>query len=258
MSVLTPLRTPVRKWLAKHGYVLWKIDYLRFGVLPFADVARLGRTQGFEITVVFDVGANAGQTCRELLEAFPQARIAAFEPHPDTMSRFRSAVTDPRVTAHQLALADTTGDVTLYEYGNRAGGSMLNSLVPDARFPRQFGYEPRIRAVPSTTLDRFCETTNVDRIDLLKIDTEGSELAVLKGAERMLEQRRVRFIYVEFNDLEPAPDVTGGALVPIASFLARFGFRYVATYTDSVLHREDLFVCANALFARWTAASDRS
>lgn len=132
--------------------------------------------------------------------------------------------------------------------------------MTNARFPQRFGYEPRIRTVPCTSVDRFCETANIDRIDridLLKIDTEGSELVVLKGAERTLAQGAVQFVYVEFNDLEPAPDTTGGALVPIADFLARFGFRYVATYTDSVLHGDDLFVCANALFARWSAASDR-
>ena len=98
-------------------------------------------------------------------------------------------------------------------------------------------------------MDDFCLKHDIGSIDILKLDTEGSELAVLKGAERMLTSGRCSYVYTEFNELQPQPGTTGGALIPISDLLARFGLRYVATYTDSVLPNGGMHVCANALFA---------
>jgi hypothetical protein len=52
-----------------------------------------------------------------------------------------------------------------------------------------------------TTLDRFAEVEDIHVIDLLKIDTEGTELYVLKGAMRLLKKKRIRFIQFEFNEM---------------------------------------------------------
>ena len=81
------------------------------------------------------------------------------------------------------------------------------------------------------------------------IDTEAFDLSVMKGAARMLQERRIGFIYTEFNDLSVKEGTTGGALIPISEYLSPFGLRYVATYTDFVLPENGMFICANALFA---------
>jgi Methyltransferase FkbM domain len=86
-------------------------------------------------------------------------------------------------------------------------------------------------------------------IDVLKIDTEGCELVVLKGAEGLLSSRKVRFVYAEFNDMLPRVGATGGALVPISNVLAPLGYRFVATYPDHMEIGSELHVGANALFA---------
>lgn len=53
--------------------------------------------------------------------------------------------------------------------------------------------------VSLTTLDNFSERQKIERIDFLKIDVEGAELAVLRGARRLLAERRIRFIQFEFG-----------------------------------------------------------
>ena len=63
----------------------------------------------------------------------------------------------------------------------------------------------------------------------------------------MLSAGKIRFIYTEFNDMLPKPGTTGGALVPIAQFLAPLGFRFVATYTDFVRTDREMFGVSNAL-----------
>jgi hypothetical protein len=128
-------------------------------------------------------------------------------------------------------------------------GSLINSLVADARFPTKFGYEAKEIKVACTTIDAFCADNKIPEIDLLKVDTEGGDLFVLQGARRTMEEGRIRFVYVEFNTLRSEPGTTGGALLPIADYLAPFGFQYVVTYTDFALHQNEISVCANALFA---------
>jgi len=65
----------------------------------------------------------------------------------------------------------------------------------------------------------------------------------------MLSAGNVRFVYAEFNDMLPKLGTTGGALVPLSEFLAPFGFRFVATYTDYIVTHGEMFTVANALFA---------
>jgi FkbM family methyltransferase len=240
----------VRFGLEKLGYVLWKREFLRYGVLPFLDISRLSKAWGRPVSIIFDVGANTGQTSQEMRSAFPDAQIHAFEPHPETFRRLQTSATKNQFSAYQLALGDREGDATLYEYAASGDGSLINSLTPNARFAIQHGYSAAaLRSVGCTTIDGFCAKHNIDHINVLKVDTEGYDLHVLRGAEVMLAQERVGFVYVEFNDVEPKEGATGGALAPIASFLGSFKLRHVASYTDFVLPEQGLFVCANALFA---------
>jgi FkbM family methyltransferase len=243
------LASIVRYGLEKLGYVLWKREYLRYGVLPFLDISRLSKTWGRPVTTIFDVGANAGQTSREARAAFPDARIHAFEPHPETFKRLQASAARDRLSIYQLAFGERDGEATFYEYAASGDGTLINSLTPDARFAILHGYSAAARrSVACSTIDSFCAQHGIDIIDVLKVDTEGFDLQVLRGAERMLEQNRIGFVYVEFNDLESREGTTGGALVPISSYLSKYGLRYIATYTDFILPDKGPFVCANALF----------
>ncbi|HVM99031.1 MAG TPA: FkbM family methyltransferase [Caulobacteraceae bacterium] len=238
-----------RAGLRRAGYDLVKPEFARFGTSLFVDVGRICREWDWLVEVVFDVGANVGQFAAEALAGFPAARIHSFEPFPLALAKLTAALSDPRLTTHELALGDARGETTLYAYGAEDETSHINSLVPDARFPRRFGYTPREVRVRADTVDLFCQDAGIERIDVLKVDTEGFDLFVLKGAKAMLEAGRIRFVYVEFNDLFEVPGATGGALIPIAEYLRAFGYAYLVTYTDFVLYERRVAVNANALFA---------
>jgi hypothetical protein len=80
-----------------------------------------------------------------------------------------------------------------------------------------------------------------------KIDTEGFDLDVLKvQCECWMGQ--IKFIYVEFNDLFEIANATGGSLMAIGEFLRKWGYRFVASYTDYVEPVEEFFIGCNALF----------
>lgn len=90
---------------------------------------------------------------------------------------------------------------------------------------------------------------NLDAIDVLKVDTEGFDLEVLKGAVNLLAAGLIRFIYFEFNEILNREGVFGGALAPIAELITPYGYRFVATYNDYVVTEGEMFGVSNALFA---------
>jgi FkbM family methyltransferase len=240
----------VRGVLDRLGYVLWKRDVISYGVISFLDIARLSKAMGREVEVFFDVGANIGQTSEAALKTFPSGKVYAFEPKSSVFNRLRDAVSDVRFSAHQLALSDVSSEVVFYEYGAVDAAEVIGSLAPDARFAVRHGLAPIWQSIVTcTTLDEFCERAGIPKVDVLKIDVKGFELFVLKGAKRLLGERAIQFVYVEFNDLLPKPGTTGGALFPIAEYLGLHGFTCVATYTDYINPEGEMFVVSNALFA---------
>lgn len=235
----------IRSFLAKRGYVLWKWNFVRFGISPFLDMSRLNSVWGRRMEVVFDVGANVGQFAKEVRREVPGAIIHSFEPHPKTFEVLVRSKADDRMFHYCLALGDRTGPVSFFDYGKHCD---INSLVPDSRVTTQFGMSSTEITVDGSTLDDFCADHRINRIDFLKIDVEGAELLMLKGAQGMLSAGQIMAVYCEFNDLDAAADAAGGGLIPIAHYLRDFGLRYACTYTDYLLLRGELFVCANALF----------
>lgn len=249
-KMLRPIVKLVRAGLAMAGLELIRRKNAPYGYAPWTDVSRLSVRLKRPIHCVFDVGANTGQMTTEFVKEFPDATIHAFEPHPATYANLARQPWPSRVTVHQLALSDTAGNVSFYEYDGEESHSKINSLTSRARYATAINIEPREIQVRATTLDEFCEVRGIDAINLLKIDTEGHDYFVLKGAARMLSQKRIDFIFAEFNDFKEKPGTVGGSLNAISEFVAPFGFRFVATYTDFLFTEGDFLAVASVLMVR--------
>jgi FkbM family methyltransferase len=162
-------------------------------------------------TVAFDVGAHVGDWTALALEIEPSLQIHCFEPFPGSYGqleqRFGGAA---NVRLNSFALSDQAGEASLHVH---EGESDRNSLHGAGR-----SSEPvRLR-----TLDEYCESEGVERVDYLKIDTEGHELAVLRGAEGALRAGRIRYVQVEYG---PAYLEAGATLQDVMVFLGELGFR---------------------------------
>ena len=168
----------------------------RSGEAPFLQSV-LPRLVGPEPTLV-DVGAHDGEFASLLLERFPSARIYAFEPHPQTYERLERTV-GARVGAENIAISDHVGELELWDY-SASEGSPHASAYRDAIATLHHG-EPVMHRVIVTTLDDWADARGLARIDFLKIDTEGSEFAALKGAQRLLGRRAIGVVQFEFNEM---------------------------------------------------------
>jgi FkbM family methyltransferase len=155
-------------------------------------IAKLLRNAGRPAPkVVFDVGANLGNWTAAAEQAFPDARFFLFEP-----SRQNAGILRERFPGHTLvpcALSDRAGEFTLY---SDKEGSGLASLQK-----REIGYlgidHHATYQVQTTRLDSFLQEQGLAGVDLLKIDVEGHELAVLQGAGEILAN--IGLIQFEFG-----------------------------------------------------------
>lgn len=155
--------------------------------------------KGRESPVVLDVGANVGEFAETVMRLCPQARIYAFEPHPDTFLRLRSAAERHRFKPFDVACSDREGKATLYDYSDEDGSShasLFAGVIEDIHRRNATSHSVKL-----IRLDDFVGQFDIDIVDLLKIDTEGNEVNVLKGFERHIAASKVLAIHFEFGEM---------------------------------------------------------
>jgi FkbM family methyltransferase len=181
---------------------LFKLSVRGLGILNHHDMRASGEVDFLRrelrsraSPLVLDVGAHRGEYARMLLAISPGAIIHSFEPHPRSFAAL--ACMAGLAGAHELGLSDHEGVMRLYD-ALEASGSQLATLVPGT-FESLYSMKANATEVNVTMLDRFAEQQRIEHVDLLKLDVEGHELEVLRGATRLLAQRRIRTIQFEFG-----------------------------------------------------------
>jgi FkbM family methyltransferase len=146
--------------------------------------------------VVFDIGGNHGEWSTFALKYQPSIQIMTFEPVPFVFKSLKNAL-EPysNVQLFNYALSDQSGTAVFHYYPEADGLSgfyyreVLRGDHPD----------PLILEVNQTTLDVFCESKGINKIDFIKIDTEGAEWKILKGAKNLLKNQQIRAIQFEYG-----------------------------------------------------------
>jgi FkbM family methyltransferase len=195
------------------------------------------------VRTVFDVGANVGQTTRAVLRAFPTAAVHAFEPVRSTFESLQAAVGgDPRVRVNHGAVSDHTGTVHIQVEAESYTSHIVSDFATGAA---------TIESVAAETLDRYCERHLVERIEILKSDTEGHDLQVLMGARRLFEQGRIDWVFVEVTFEPQNPEQS--AFGPIDDWLQLHGMVPWSFYDHCYTHGGRRLLFCNVLFGRRVA-----
>lgn len=145
---------------------------------------------------LFDVGANKGDYTLALSDAFPDAIVHSFEPSHYTFNLLFQNIGGRRgVVINNFGLGEHKENLELY---SDCEGSGLASI-----YKRDLDYlgisMDKSEMVCIDTLDHYCEENNIHTIDFLKLDVEGNELNVLRGAKKMLESGCIYRIQMEFG-----------------------------------------------------------
>ena len=127
--------------------------------------------------LILDVGANKGAYAKRVKEISPGATVFALEPHPKTFLSLKEAAAANNFNAFNLGLSNETGKLKLYDYLDQ-DGSTHASLHQDV-IEKLHGKKAIEHIVDVITLDEFAAQNNIEKIDLLKIDTEGNELSLI-------------------------------------------------------------------------------
>src|SRR4051794_32216785 len=169
------------------------------------------RQAAADARVVVDVGANLGNWLAPALDAGPHIeQVVAYEPAQATAAELRRRFgDDPRVIVVEAAVADEAGQTTFWEEPDHGETSSLAAGAPST--------QAQPRTVDVVTLDTELPRQGIDNVDLLKIDTEGYDLHVLRGAAQHLQSHAIDVLQFEYN----APWRYAGSTLPAATRLLR-------------------------------------
>jgi len=208
------------------------------GFDPFFEIKKLAEYYSIPINNFFDVGANIGQSTIAFKSIFPNAMVNAFEPVSTTFKKLKGLISYlPNVHLHEMALGSTRDQIEMYT-GTR---SDLFSLSDSTNTGEKQMIEIR-------KLDDIVRETGISKISVLKIDTEGHDLNVLKGGIELLKIGMVDFIIVETTLFR-----NNGKFIHInefTDFLSPLGYDLMSICNQEGWHIRTPFIFCNALFQK--------
>lgn len=184
---------------------------------------------------IFEVGAADGRDTSRYAEDYPTARIFAFEPVPESYANLAArAIHCPRIVPIQKAASSHPGTAQ-FNIGTFEDSSSLYTAQYTGSSFDQYQKPVRTISVGVTTIDDIATEYDVKTIDILKMDAQGAELDILRGAMRLLESDRIGIIYSEVHFMA---SYAGAPLFDqVASFLRDAGFDLHNLY--NLVHNQD-------------------
>jgi FkbM family methyltransferase len=176
--------------------------------------------------IIFDVGANRGQSIRFFQSVFDKSTIHAFEPSTEIFDMLaKYSGTD--VTLHNIGLSSVDGTKQFYD-------SILDEVSTFEKPDMESSYfkmkssilltKPKDMYVETSVavkrLDQVLLDIGVDFVDICKIDVEGHEMEVLRGAEEALRNKRIRFLQIEIHH----DDQYSLSPETVSEYMAQFGY----------------------------------
>lgn len=211
-------------------------NHLANGVLYEPDVSAIMFRILAEGDSVIDVGANVGYFSLLMgLIAGPQGHVLAFEPGAENVQRLRAnlALTGiENVTVVETAASAEPGELTFFINSDNAGGC---ALWDPAQYPGNVKCQetPLPLRIQATTIDAEMERSGLAVPKLIKIDTEGAEHEVLKGASKLLATGKVPYIVAELHEF--GLDKMGSSQMALREFMAQFGYETFAMYNSGAM-----------------------
>lgn len=183
---------------------------------------------GLRVVKIIDVGANRGQFALFARTTWPSADILCFEPLPEPCGMLRRLFANANVEIRQIALSDATGTMPMYVTKSDDSSSLLQIGTNQKR-------------LSNTVVDHIEETISVDTLDnalsnlplpigtLLKIDVQGNEAQVLRGAVTALPT--LSWVYVEcsFQELYVGQSLASAIIV----FMDQNGFELSGVFNQT-------------------------
>jgi FkbM family methyltransferase len=238
IAAMARAKGAVRDLLARANLEVRRLHDAPFGVCWSTDIAHY--LHGRSLGVAFDVGAHRGETTLKLLDSFPGSQVHSFEPLPENFAALERATASTATHTVNVAMSDSSGVLSFargeasYQAGVHSAGERIE--------------------VQGLTVDEYADAQGIERLGLLKIDTEGHEEAVLRGARRRLQAGAIEFVVCEC-EFAPRPNEPHAPFAAVHALLEPLGYRVVSFYTGGV---DDLgWVWGDVLYKLTAGLADR-
>jgi FkbM family methyltransferase len=194
------------------GYKVMKIAYADFSDFDYLNKALITKSD----PIIFDVGANKGQSIIRYKKLFKRPVIHSFEPNIDEINILKQKYSgDKNLYLNNLAVGEKKEDLE-FNINAISGHSSFKKLIPNtiwikkrSNFINIDEKKYTIKKINSKiiTLDDYASENNILNIDILKIDTQGFEDKVLAGAQKLLKGNRIKLIQLEliFSEIYENP-----------------------------------------------------
>ncbi|OAY63612.1 hypothetical protein ACMD2_22321 [Ananas comosus] len=177
--------------------------------------------------VVVDVGANVGMA--SFAAAAMGFRVVAFEPVLENLQRICDGVflnrAGDRVTVYAAAASDQIGNITFHKLVGRLDNSAISATGAKLAFKSN---EEIAIEVPTIPLDEVIPDS--ERVLLIKIDVQGWEYHVLRGASRLLSRRKAEAPYLIYEEDERLLQASNSSSQEIRTFLQSVGYSHCSKH----------------------------
>ncbi|MFA6008544.1 MAG: FkbM family methyltransferase [Desulfobacteraceae bacterium] len=190
-----------------------------------------------EDAIIFDIGANMGCMTLQFAKAATAGHVFAFEPTDFAYRKLLNNVDlnlelKPRITP----VKQFASDKSMIAPRPFAMASWKTDSFTSKGHPVHGGVERNTGLAPSITIDEFCESNEIIRVDLIKIDTEGHELPALKGAVNILKKQQPVIIFETGRYLM---DEQGVHFIEYLVLLETLGYRLYILQRDMEVTRDN-------------------
>ena len=195
---------------------------------------------------IFEFGARYCEDSLEMSINFPNATIISFECNPNTLPECREKIkSNPNIKLIETAVGNHDGTITFYpinkektittwEDGNQGASSIFKA---SGNYPVEQYYQDEIE-VPIKRPITIINELNIDQIDLLWMDIQGSELLALEGFEDKLSSVKLIFTEVEFVEIYSGQPL----FKDIKQFLENNDFSFIQLFNESSYAADAIFI----------------
>jgi len=149
-------------------------------------------------STILDVGGNFGIMALQFAKQAEQGRVISFEPTHYAIEKFRKNLEiNPELNKRISVVNSFVSDKTSQEASIKAFSSwkVSNEKAAEEKHPVHLGLSKSSDGVGATTLDDFCKLSEIQKVDLIKIDTDGHEFEVFKGAKDCISKYRPKIVF---------------------------------------------------------------
>ena len=190
------------------------MHYFKFIILYLLDLIRnlihqpkiLNYLLKLDIKIAFDIGAHEGETLEYFQKIKSINKIYSFEPQIKIYKKlYKKFNSNNKIILNNLALSNNIEDKVFFI--NALSSTSSFSLLDDTSLWLKIknmilNEKDSIKesiTLKTSTIDHYVNEHNIDKIDLLKIDTEGHEFEVLMGAQNIINKNKVKYILIELH-----------------------------------------------------------